>query len=196
MSKKPRVWEMIFLIIKMTFVGFGGGNALMPVLKNEAVDKKKWITVEEFDKIVIVSNMLPGPSVIEAISYLAIKVFGFWKGAIITFFAMLPHILLAYLFYFLIYLLPQNFISVISVGVLTAISGVLLAFGYEYMKSSKKEISMPLWLILFLFTFAFCLFIPSPFNIPIVVMIIVFICFGLFQFLSYKKAKKKQNGDK
>lgn len=196
MEKKPKIWEMMLLIIKLTFIGFGGGNALMPVLKNEAVDKKRWMTVEEFDKIVIVSNMLPGPSVIEAISYLAIKVFGFWKGSLITFFAMLPHILLAYLFYFLIYLLPQNYISVISVGVLTAISGVLLAFGYEYMKSSKKQMSIPLWFLLFLFTFAFCLFIPSPFNIPIVVMIIVFIFFGLFHYLSYKKGLRNKKGDK
>nr|WP_257720604.1 chromate transporter [Mycoplasma mycoides] len=34
-------WNIFLFILLITFVGFGGGNAIMPVIKRYAVDKYK-----------------------------------------------------------------------------------------------------------------------------------------------------------
>ncbi|KUH47672.1 chromate transporter [Mycoplasmopsis meleagridis] len=192
-TNKIKDFFVIFLfVIKITLIGFGGGNALMPVIEKEAVYKKSWLTKEEFDRMVIVTNMLPGPSVIQSISYICIKKFGKFWGSILTLLSMLPHLFLALGIYLAVAQFPQKYLYVISVGVLGSIIGVLFAFGWSYMKKSKNKINVPLWVFLFLFTFIFCVFIPSPGNIPVIVMIAVFIFLGLTEYLFYKKSKRKK----
>ncbi|WP_029513011.1 chromate transporter [Mycoplasmopsis iners] len=196
-NKLKNFWIVFCFILKITLIGFGGGNALMPVIKKEAVDKKQWLTLEEFNQMVIVTNMLPGPSVIQSISYICIKHFGKIWGSILTLLAILPHIFIALGCYLLIDKLPINYLYAISVGVLGSIIGVLLAFGWSYLKQSKNKLNTPLWLILFLFTFAFCFFVPAPWNMPIVVMVVIFIIVGFVEWFLYCKSKRQnKKGDK
>ncbi|TNK88663.1 chromate transporter [Mycoplasmopsis pullorum] len=193
---KNKFWPLFIFVLKVMIIGFGGGNAIMPVIKSEAVEKKKWLTIEEFDRMVIVTNMLPGPSVIQAISFLAIKNLGIFKGVILTLFAIFPHILIALILYLLASYLPINYLYAISIGALSVIAGVLLSFGWSYMTKSKNMINTPLWLLTFLVTLVFCVFVPSPFNLPIFVMIVFFLILGIVQFCLFKKSKKIQKGDK
>ncbi|WP_041594136.1 chromate transporter [Mycoplasma crocodyli] len=190
MHKFKNIFEMILFVLKVSFVGFGGGNALMPLIKSEAVDKKKWLSIEEFDKVVIVSNLLPGPSVIQTIGYISIKFLGKMWGTLVTLLALLPHVLFAFGLYLLVNLLPIKYLYVVSVGVLSAIVGVLIIFGIRYIKLSHKNMPIPLWVSLFCITFAFCFFIPSPYNVPIVVMTILFILIAIVEFIIIKKSKK------
>ncbi|WP_040545478.1 chromate transporter [Mycoplasmopsis alligatoris] len=183
--------EMFWFILKISLIGFGGGNALMPVIKSEAVEKKKWLTLEEFDRMVIITNMLPGPSVIQSLNYIAVRFFGKWNGTFITLIAILPHVGIAFLFYFLINLLPINYLYVISVGVLSVIVGILIVFALRYLKMSKLRLPNILWISLFLLTFAFCFFIPNPYNVPIVIMILIFIFIFIFEMVVLKINKNK-----
>lgn len=51
----------VYSIIMVTFIGFGGGNAMMPVIKRYVVDKYQGLDNDEFDRNVVVTNMLPDP---------------------------------------------------------------------------------------------------------------------------------------
>ncbi|WP_429996442.1 chromate transporter, partial [Mycoplasmopsis bovis] len=64
-------WRVLWFIIFTSFIGFGGGNALLPIFKRYSVDKYRWLSEKEFEENVILTNMLPGASVIEALSYIA-----------------------------------------------------------------------------------------------------------------------------
>lgn len=191
MKKDVKVLSLIIFILKITLVGFGGGNALMPVIRNECVIRNKWLTEKEFEKIVIVTNMLPGASVIQVLGYISVKLFGKLKGFFITLIVILPHVLIAFGLFLLSNYLPTNYLFVIAIGVLSSIVGVLFAFGWNYMKTSKDKIRLPVWLFLFVFTFSFCFFVPTPYNLPIIVMIVVFIILGFIEFITYRKTKKK-----
>ncbi|MEE3928418.1 chromate transporter [Mycoplasmopsis ciconiae] len=194
-TNKPssQFWEVFWFIIKITFIGFGGGNALMPVIKKEAVDNKKWITNEEFEKIVVVTNSLPGPSIIQALAYISVKLLGKTKGYIVSIIAMIPHILLTFILFLLVKQLPLNYIYALSVGVLASIIGILAAFAYEYLKQSTKKLKLPLWMILFIFTFGFYVFVPAPFNIPVVAIVIVILVYSLYYWTLKKWNSKKEN---
>lgn len=52
-----------FFVIGMTT--FGGGSSVVPVAHQHLVEKKQVIKEEEFLEIVTVSNLLPGPSMVE-----------------------------------------------------------------------------------------------------------------------------------
>ncbi|WP_117275674.1 chromate transporter [Mycoplasmopsis edwardii] len=183
-------WKLFWFIIKITFIGFGGGNALMPVIKKEIVDKNNWMTLEEFDEIVIVTNMLPGASVIQTISYISIKLLGKWKGIIVTLFAILPHVLFAFGLLLLFNKIPSHYIKIVSVGVLVSIIAFLIEFGVRYLKQSAKSLRAPLWIIVFIFSLSFCLFVPSPYNIPIIAILTVLAIYSICYLITKKRGKK------
>ncbi|MHA3839154.1 chromate transporter [Mycoplasma sp. HF14] len=189
-DSKASFWEVFLFILKVTIIGFGGGNALMPVIQREAVMKKKWLTEEEFDDIVIVTNMLPGASVIQTLSYIAITLLGKVKGTILTLLAILPHVLLA--FAFLVVLtkyVPQDWLKIISVGVLVAIIAFLINFGVRYAKQAHKTMATPLWIVIFLFSAGYSLFIPAPYNLPVVAIVLVIAVYSIWYLIMCKKDK-------
>ncbi|AWX42965.1 chromate transporter [Metamycoplasma cloacale] len=189
-KKRFIFWQVIWFIILTTFVGFGGGNAIMPVIKKQAVDKRQWLTEEEFDHVVIITNMLPGASVIEALSYIAIKLLGFWKGMIATIIAILPHCLLAFGLLLLTKYIPKEYLYVIALGILVTIIGLLINFAIRYLKKSFKPLGFTLWFSLFLITLLFSLFIPTPYNMPVFIMLSIIAIF--FIVVSIKKKHKKR----
>ncbi|MFV8418880.1 chromate transporter [Mycoplasma sp. CR] len=189
-ASKASFWEVFLFILKVTIIGFGGGNALMPVIQREAVNKKKWLTEEEFDDIVIVTNMLPGASVIQTLSYISITLLGKVKGTILTLVAILPHVLLA--FAFLVVLtkyLPAAYLKIISVGVLVAIIAFLINFGVRYAKQAHKTMATPLWIIIFLFSAGYSLFIPAPYNLPVVAIVVVIGLYSIWYLIARKRKK-------
>lgn len=190
--KKNNFWNVFLFILKCTFIGFGGGNAIMPLVKRYAVEKNKWLSSKQFDDAVIASNMIPGPAVIEVLSYISIQILGKWKGILVTLLAIMPHVILTMLLFVGMTKLPIQYLFVISIGVIPAIIGVLLAFGWRYIKMSHKELSLPLWIALFLFTFVFAIFVPSPWNIVAIPMILTILIVFIYEYIRTKKNKSKE----
>ena len=50
-------------MIKVGVIGFGGGNALIPVLEQEVVNEKKLVSKDEYDKSVIAATLTPGAQI-------------------------------------------------------------------------------------------------------------------------------------
>ncbi|WGI36807.1 chromate transporter [Mesomycoplasma lagogenitalium] len=188
--KKKEFWKVFLFIIKCTFIGFGGGNALMPIIKKYAVDEYKWITEEEFDSALVTVNLLPGAAVIEMISYIAITKLGKLWGTIVTLIAIMPHIIVVMALYYLITLLPIKYLYVINVGVLSALIGVIIGFSFKYLKASRKDLLWYVWIALFILTLAFCLFVPAPFNLPAIPLILGIIFVFIYEFIKIKRGKK------
>ena len=52
-------------MFKTGIIGFGGGNALIPLIEQEAVKKEKFLTEEEFERKVVIASITPGALPIE-----------------------------------------------------------------------------------------------------------------------------------
>lgn len=196
--KKPKsvikisFWKLFFINMLWTFTTFGGGNALIVVIKKTVVEKYKWLTEKEFENNFIITNLLPGPSAIQMFSYINIKLLGFTKGFILTIFAILPHTIFAFLLIYFSKYIPINYLYVLNVAVICSIVGILLVFCFNNIftkRQSKKEHF--LWILLFLFSFLFNFLVPSPFNLPIIFLSLMISVF----FIAYriKKAIKDKN---
>ncbi len=59
---------LITSMIKIGMIGFGGGNALIPVIQQEVVEEKKYITKEEYEKDIIAATLTPGALPVEIAS--------------------------------------------------------------------------------------------------------------------------------
>lgn len=189
-ENKVSWFEVFLFVLKVSFIGFGGGNALFPIMRSIVVKQKQWMNEDEFERVVIATNALPGASVIEAISYICIKVLGSWKGVLVTLLGLLPHIL----FFFALFIIGQQFIPIhylriIYVAVIPVIIAMIISFIIRYIKLSKKNILMPRWIIIIILVVLYNIFVPSPFNIP-AVGILIAIIFALVFTLSKKYMSK------
>jgi chromate transporter len=55
-----RFFSLLLSFLKIGFIGFGGGSALIPIIEEEIVAKKKLLKEEDYNDYVIVSNITPG----------------------------------------------------------------------------------------------------------------------------------------
>ena len=62
MSKVTRLISSMF---RVGLIGFGGGNALIPILEQIAVDEQKLVSQEEYDEDVVVASITPGALPVE-----------------------------------------------------------------------------------------------------------------------------------
>ena len=122
---------MIYLELFYTFIligisAFGGGYAAMPLIQNYIVENKNWITISELADITSLSQMTPGPILVNAATFVGIKVGGNIGGLIATLGAVLPSFILVLI---LGYLFAKhgnlNFIQNIMKGLRPTIVGLI-----------------------------------------------------------------------
>jgi chromate transporter len=70
--------DLFFSFNWLALQGFGG---VLAVVQRELVEKKKWLTLEEFVEDWSVAQILPGPNVINLAIMIGGKYFG-WRGAL------------------------------------------------------------------------------------------------------------------
>jgi chromate transporter len=72
--------ELFLTSLKIGLFSFGGGYAMLPLIRTEVVSKG-WMTAPEFIDMVAISQMTPGPIAINACTFVGYKMGGI-SGAI------------------------------------------------------------------------------------------------------------------
>ncbi len=75
--------QLLISFLKIGAFSFGGGYAALPLIQNEVVNIHQWISMTEFTNLVTISQMTPGPIVINTATFVGMKVSGV-LGAIIA----------------------------------------------------------------------------------------------------------------
>ena len=68
--------QLLISYLKIGLFGFGGGYAMLSLIRHEVVEKNSWITGGEFTDIVAISQMTPGPIGINSATYIGYVVTG------------------------------------------------------------------------------------------------------------------------
>ncbi len=87
MNKKLDLFLTFFKIGAFTF---GGGYAMVPLIKNEAADKKGWISDTDMLDITAIAESSPGPIAINSATFVGYKTAGIWGSVCATLGVVLP----------------------------------------------------------------------------------------------------------
>src|SRR5699024_2057272 len=68
MIRNNKFISMITTMLKIGFIGFGGGTALIPVIEEEIVEKNKVVTEEQVNNEVMIASITPGALPVEIAS--------------------------------------------------------------------------------------------------------------------------------
>ena len=74
-------WGLCASFFRIGLFGFGGGYAMLPLVRHELVDAHGWISANEFADLVAVSQMTPGPIIANAATWVGYASGGGVPGA-------------------------------------------------------------------------------------------------------------------
>ena len=70
--------KLFFAFNRLALQGFGG---VLPVAQRELVERRQWLTKDEFVEMLAISQVLPGPNVVNLALMFGDRAFG-WRGAL------------------------------------------------------------------------------------------------------------------
>lgn len=86
--------EMFFSFFKIGAFTLGGGYAMLPLIQKEVVERRKWISKEEFLDMIAVAQSAPGPIAINTAVFVGYKLKGFMGAVFTTLGSVLPSFLI------------------------------------------------------------------------------------------------------
>ncbi len=86
--------KLFLSFLKIGAFSFGGGYAMLPLIRKEIIEVHGWLTVREFIDLLAVVEMTPGPVAINSATFLGYKVAGVWGSIAATVGVILPSIVI------------------------------------------------------------------------------------------------------
>ena len=96
------LWKIFFAFLRTGIFGFGGGQATIPLIQEEVVDKYAWLTEEQFVDYLAMGNTLPGPIATKMSVIIGYDLAG-WLGAAVALLGMILPSTLAILLLFTLF---------------------------------------------------------------------------------------------
>ena len=84
------VIELFLTFLKIGLFTFGGGYAMISIIENNCVEKKKWITHDEMMDITVIAESTPGPIAINCATFVGYKIAGILGAIAATFGVVAP----------------------------------------------------------------------------------------------------------
>ena len=142
--KKNRAGKLIGIFLVMLKIGlftFGGGYAMIALLENEFVTKKKWIGKDEFLDMIAIAESTPGPAAVNSATYLGYRVGGFPGAFLGTLAVCIPSFIIIYV----ISLFFDAFLSIKYVGyafrgVQACVIYLIASAGLKLFREMKKDV--------------------------------------------------------
>lgn len=169
---------MIYLKLFLTFfkIGaftFGGGYAMIPLIQNEAVEKRHWVTDDDILEIVAIAESTPGPIAINSATFVGYRAAGVLGSVCGTLGVVLPSFVIILALSFVL----QEFQALRAVqyaffGIRAGVLALLLKALWTMYKKSPK--GWPAYVVMGL-----SFLLTAVFSINVIFVIIGCAIFGL-----------------
>lgn len=173
--RKNKLLDLFLTFLKIGTFSFGSGYAMIPIIEEEVVNKKKWLKKEQIFEMITIAESTPGPIAINSATFVGYQINGFLGALIATLGVSLPS--------FFIIIIICNIYDTFKNNVIVnnAFYGIriaILVLIFNALLSLYKEVNKDILSYLIMFI-SFLLIIV--FNINAVYIIIGFIIFSLIE---------------
>ena len=115
--------DLFLTFAKIGLFTFGGGYAMIAMIENNCVERKKWITHDEMMNVTVIAESTPGPIAINCATFTGYKKAGFIGALAATLGMVLPSFVIIYL----ISMFLDNFLELTIIA--SAFKGIKIAVG-------------------------------------------------------------------
>lgn len=184
-DKAKQYLELFLVFFKLGAFTFGGGYAMIPLIRNEVVSKRNWVEDEEFMEMLALAQSAPGPISLNTALFIGNKRMGF-KGGLVSGIALIipSFVIILIIAMFLVRFKENAVVERVFKGIRPAVVALIAAPLYMLGKSAnvnKKNIWIPIVVV------ALVAFL----SVSPIYIIIGSIVLGLLHFLYIKKIHKR-----
>lgn len=134
------MFELFFTFFRIGLFTFGGGYAMIALIEDICVERKKWITHDEMVRITVIAESTPGPIAINCATFVGMKKKGFWGAVAATVGVVVPSFLIIYgISVFLDGLLVIPVIANAFRGIKLAVGLLIVQAGLNMLKKMPKK---------------------------------------------------------
>ena len=191
MKVSNNYYECFISGVKIAFLSFGGGASAIPFMKKEYLDNRKWVTEDEFSDMVVLSNLLPGPTISQIVMLVSKKKAGY-IGALAGLFGLLftTPILLIILLKFMSTFFSKENLEKLTIAILPVIIFMLVSFIFDFYKKSISKTGVMYNVVVIILSMV----LIGYFKINIVIIFLVFIL-GIIIYTLFMNSKSNHNSD-
>ncbi len=189
---KLKLYLQLFLdFFKIGLFTFGGGYAMISVISHEIVEKRQYISAEEFSTVVAIAESTPGPIAINSATYI-----GYRRGGILgSILASLGVVLPSFIIIFIISLFFDKFMQFEIVkkafmGIQCGVAILIISASFKLFKSIKKNVAS--YIIVAVSALALLAVDIFSVNISTIYFILIGACIGI---ALYFRPKEKETED-
>ena len=172
-----KLWELYVTFLRVGGLTFGGGMAMLPMLKQEVIEKKGWTTEEELLDIYAIGQCTPGIIAVNTSTYIGYEQAGIIGAVCGTLGMVTPSLIIITL----IATILNRFIA--EPLVVHALSGIRVAVCAMMLNTvislARAGIKDKLGVLLFLAGFLLATFSPIPTIVLVVCAAVIGICVNI-----------------
>lgn len=191
MKKSKLVLTLFLCFFKIGAFTFGGGYAMLALLENEFVEKKGWLTKDEFLDMLAIAESTPGPIAINSATFIGYKTAGVIGSAAATLGVVLP----SFIIIFIISLFLDKFLQFTLVanafrGIQACVVYLIGSTGLKLFKQmDKKALPITIMSIILVCMIGFSLF---AIKFSSIVFILITGIIGILSFYAKNRAKEER----
>ena len=192
MKKSKLILTLFLSFFKIGAFTFGGGYAMLSLLENEFVEKKKWLTKDEFLDMVAIAESTPGPIAINSATFIGHKASGVLGSALATLGVVLPSFIIIYVIsLFLDAFLGFTLVANAFRGIQACVVYLIGSTGIKLFKQmEKKPLPVAIMSTVLVLMVAFSIF---AIKFSSIVFILISGALGVIAFYSKKQNGKEEN---
>lgn len=121
--KKKILLDLFLTFMKIGLFTFGGGYAMISMIENNCVEKKKWITHDDMMNVTVIAESTPGPIAINCATFVGYRQAGLIGALAATLGIVFPSFVVIYA----ISMFLDNFLEITIIA--NAFKGIKIAVG-------------------------------------------------------------------
>lgn len=197
-KNKFKILLGLFLVaLKAGLFSFGGGYAMIALLRSEFVEKRNWIGKDEFTDMIAIAESTPGPIAINCSTYAGYKRGGVSGSIVATLGVSLPSFVVIYVIsLFFDAFLSLKYVALAFKGIRVCVTFLILSAGLKMLiESPKTAFNIIIFSLTAAAVIALSLF---GINFSSVYFILISALVGLLCYLinAFKAKRKVKDGEK
>lgn len=155
-ERKHDTKELLALFLTFLKLGaftFGGGYAMISILRDAVVEKHQWLSDDEMLEIIGIAESTPGPISINMATFVGYKRQGFLGALLSTIGVVLPSMIIIFIIsLFFEAFLSNQYVKYAFTGIKAGVSLLILNAGIDMIKKVQRR-TIPILVLIFVILF-------------------------------------------
>ncbi|MBM3127345.1 MAG: chromate transporter [Chloroflexi bacterium] len=141
--------QLALTFLKIGALGFGGPFSLLAIMQKEVVERRKWLTTEDFTQSIGIGTMTPGPIFFAAAIFVGYRLRGIPGAVICGLGTLLPSFILAVLIAALYVEVESSLLVMGTVhGIAAGVVGLFLSVVLKTGRATAKDVRSTAWIVI------------------------------------------------